>query len=208
MGGSKLNHLVRRATVTCAAVLLLTGCGGTPLSPTSGSVGSDSGFSGRSAPELAGRPPSGGGSSGSGSTGAVALLTAAEVTALLGGTPVLVASASIVGTSGGSVSCGRFSVAVPPGAFRGTGTVTLRMSDPLAMVVDLGITPGNLNDFRKPVALSYDTAGLAGDSLTIYWYNPSTRTWVDMAARPDARTGRTTVYLRHFSIYRAGKAGW
>ena len=112
------------------------------------------------------------------------------------------------GSRGASLQCGRFSLSVPAGAFSGTGTVTMTLTDNTLAVVDLEISPASLNQFGRPVRLTYNTSGLspAGGRYTIYWYNPATGTWVDLNAKTDRTTA--SVSLQHFSKYRAGKAGW
>jgi|SRR5688572_7685734 len=121
----------------------------------------------------------------------------------------LTSSLSINGVIGGSLSCGRFTLTIPPGAFTGTGTVSMKMADTTLAFVDLNITPATLNNFKTPVPLAFDASGLGlTDPITIYWYDSSRKRWVDLSARLDSKTGLPTVYLRHFSPYGAGKAGW
>ncbi len=135
------------------------------------------------------------------------------------GTPVLDAtsasraltsSVDIDGAVGGALRCGRFVLKVPPGAFDGKGTVTMKVPDSELAFVDLSISPSTLNQFKTGVALSYDPTGLnLTDALTIYWYNTGTQDWVDLHARTNlSPTGYPTVLLNHFSPYGGGKAGW
>ena len=201
MSGTRLNRWMRNGAVAATAIILLAGCGETPLGPASLELSGGSATA-PSASEQAAR-------FGTGTGGSVAVLTEAQVQALLGGAAQVTSATSVVGTNGGSVKCGRFTVTVPSGAFRGTAVVTVRLGGPAADVVDLAISPANLNNFRKDVSLSYDTAGLAStDGLTIFWYDPSTKNWVNLGATKDPKTGLPTVSLKHFSVYRAGKAGW
>ena len=117
-------------------------------------------------------------------------------------------SASMDGSWGGRLSTGRFTVTIPRGAYSGTATITMRMNSRAPQVVDLSITPGNLNNFKTPVTLTFNPTGLGiTEPVTIYYYDPVTKKWVDLGARPDSR-GLPAVYLSHFSIYGAGKAGW
>jgi hypothetical protein len=109
----------------------------------------------------------------------------------------------------------------------------MTMRDSNAMVVDLDIQPQRFNSFRLPVLLSVNTTGTNTDAetLSIYWFNPSDRSWVDMncekdlattrmcldmvaagdVTAPDLTAGNVTglsTHLSHFSRYSAGKAGW
>jgi len=120
------------------------------------------------------------------------------------------ASAEIDGSMGGVVRSGRWTVTVPPGAFSGVGTITVSVADRNALVCDLDIKPGSLNKFALPVALSLSTQGLPVDptTLTIYWYDPLTKTWVDVHGTGDSGKQTLTALLYHFSTYAAGKAGW
>lgn len=119
------------------------------------------------------------------------------------------ASLKVNGSVGGRLSCGRFTVVVPPNSFSGTGTVSMSLRDTTVAVVDLNITPATLNNFKSPVALSYDPSGLGlTDPVTIYFYDSNRRVWIDLLARVDSKTGLPTVQLKHFSPYGAGKAGW
>jgi hypothetical protein len=121
----------------------------------------------------------------------------------------LSSSAGINGLVGGSVTCGRFRVRLPAGAFSGVGTVTMTVADTGTAVVALSISPSNLNNFKIPAALSYDPTGLGlTDPVVIYWYDTQRKVWVSLATSVDLATGLPTVLLTHFSSYGAGKAGW
>lgn len=121
----------------------------------------------------------------------------------------LSASAGINGSIGGTVTCGRFRVRIPAGAFSGKGTVTMTVADTAVAVVSLSISPSNLNNFKIPAALSYNPTGLGlTDPVVIYWYDSQRRVWVSLATGVDVSTGLPTVLLTHFSQYGAGKAGW
>lgn len=203
MNGPRNLRWIARAMATGAAALALAGCGTTPTGPAaiapSGSaapsafvlsVASDGSFDYVAAPTgdaLLARGRSGGGTS--------APSRALSVTA------------QVDGTVGGNLSCGRFVVTVPPGAFDGMGTITMCMEDSALAVVDLTISPRRLNGFAAPVGLSYNPRGLALTSpVTIFWLD--SKTWVDLGAAPQPGTGLPTADLQHFSKYAAGKAGW
>lgn len=132
-------------------------------------------------------------------------------------------SAQINGLLGGRMKCGRFFLSVPPLSFVGSGTITMSTVDSTVMICDVEISPASLNGFREPLHLGMNTTGLSVgcDTLTMYWYNPDTKQWVDMGASknlnevedllddvlPSNATGIVTS-LHHFSRYGGGKAGW
>ncbi len=143
----------------------------------------------------------------------------------------LTASGTVEGRAGGWLQCGRFLLAIPAGAFDGTGTITMTMPDSTSMVVDLAIAPDSLNRFAVPVVLSLKTtdAQVLPDSLAIYWYDPGVSKWVDMPTEKSltsatdcltslnggtgsgplsANDSGVSASLTHFSKYSAGKAGW
>ena len=127
-------------------------------------------------------------------------------------------SAVIDGDVGGRLRCGRFLLAVPPGAFEGEGTISMSMPDSTIMVVDLEIDPAELNDFKQDVKLCMLTDGtrLSSDDLQIYWWNPKYSEWKAIQCDRDLTddtsiTGTTEgllSHLTHFSRYSGGKAGW
>src|SRR6185295_14224760 len=91
---------------------------------------------------------------------------------------------------GGWLQCGRFLLVVPDSSLDSTATITMTMRDSTAMVCDLDIQPARLNRFRKDVLLSVNTTGTSTDAelLSIYWYNPTGRSWVDMNCEKDLAT--------------------
>jgi hypothetical protein len=127
-------------------------------------------------------------------------------------------SAVMDGAKGGTLRCGRFLLSVPAGAFEGEGTVSMSMPDSTVMVVDLEISPGELNDFKEPVKLCLLTDGtdLEEEELQIYWWDPDREDWKALGCDKDlsddtAVTGTSEgllTHLSHFSRYSGGKAGW
>jgi len=135
----------------------------------------------------------------------------------------LAVSQEVDGSTGAKMRCGRFYLMIPPGTFDGRGTVTMSMEDSTVMVCDLNISPPELNQFHEPVklALSINGTDASTDTLSIYWYDPTVRGWVDMVCDKDLSNNPETAAapyptnmcgvmteLRHFSRYSAGKAGW
>jgi len=127
-------------------------------------------------------------------------------------------STDIDGAVGGRLQCGRFLLSVPPGAFEGKGTVSMSMADETVMIVDVEISPVELNTFDIPVKLCLLTDGtnLLEEDLQIYWWDPAKSVWTAMGCDRDlsddtAITGTTEgllTNLSHFSRYSGGKAGW
>lgn len=122
----------------------------------------------------------------------------------------ILTSASVDGAKGGTLRCGRFRLDIPAGAFAGTATIQMAQPDSTMMLCDLSISPSSLNHFSKPVTLTLDASGLtvSAASLSIYWYDPLTRLWIDLRAKTNPATGQVTQQLTHFSRYIGGKAGW
>ncbi len=127
------------------------------------------------------------------------------------------------GSLGAKMRCGRFYLMVPPGAFEGTGTITMSMPDSTVMVCDLDIFPRTLNAFNEPVhlALCVNDTDASTDTLSMYWHDPDHDKWVDMGCDKDLsqhpemvgapcplNPRGITTELRHFSKYSGGKAGW
>lgn len=64
-------------------------------------------------------------------------------------------------------------------------------------------------EFEKPVTLTIDVALSElrpWDEVTIYWWDPDEKAWVDLEA--DWNYPLVTVTLDHFSRYGTGRAGW
>ena len=195
-----------------ALALSISGCGGeSPLSPA---------------------PPSGNNNGGAASDGPQILMITEDQTVryvklaanLVDGTGAAATSraihvsAVIDGDVGGRLRCGRFLLAVPPGTFEGEGTISMSMPDSTLMVVDLEISPGELNDFKEDVQLCLLTDGtrLTEGDLEIYWWNAKVSTWEATGCNKDlsddamatATDQGILTHLTHFSRYSGGKAGW
>ena len=216
---------VLRSALVLALVFALGGCADSPMAP----------------PPPGGNANGGGGGSNNAPTGPEILVvypdgtigwttTPPDPAASPAGTLVplpadrkLVKWTEIDGEAGGRLQCGRFRLAVPAGAFPGKGTVSMSMPDSTVMVVDVEITPDSLNNFQVPISLALDTSGadVEADTVSIYWYDPENKTWVEMTCDKDlsddpevqdpilttATRGLLTT-LSHFSRYSGGKAGW
>jgi hypothetical protein len=107
--------------------------------------------------------------------------------------------------------CGRFSLKVPSGAFKGVGVITMTMPDSTLMVCDLAIAPVTLNGFRTPVELTADLSStnmVDASGCTNYWYDPKRLLWVSLISKSRCSGSLITTALDHFSTYGSGKAGW
>ena len=79
------------------------------------------------------------------------------------------------------------------------------------MIGDLSISPQSANKFKYPAQLTVDLSGLNLTDLspfTMYWYDPSTKLWVNISRQTTISGTNVTASLSHFSTYAAGKAGW
>lgn len=118
----------------------------------------------------------------------------------------------IDGAAGGVAQCGRFTVVVPPGAFRGSADVILRVPDGTRLACDLEISPPSANGFARPVQLQMDAVGtLASGGLVIGYWDPAVRRWTRVPGSAyDLRSLKLSAPLWHFSRYGGceGKAGW
>jgi len=123
----------------------------------------------------------------------------------------LKAGAYVDGDLGGRVSAGRYTLVVPPGAFKGTAFITLSMPDSTVMVCDLSIQPSTSNHFDVPVELNADLSAPGktdASDCTTYWYDPVRMDWVSMSSKSRCSGTLITTDLEHFSRYGSGKAGW
>ena len=121
----------------------------------------------------------------------------------------------VSGTTGGTVTAGRFTVDVPQGAFDGDGEISVEVPDSTMLRVSLHIT-GVPNDFDEPVALVVDWEDAIGElepdpsSLQMAWFDEVAGKWVIIPSEVDLRNKTITSYLEHFSDYGViqAKAGW
>jgi hypothetical protein len=145
----------------------------------------------------------------------------AEPQSLIGGlldtvVGLLVRTLNLIGSIGGTLTNGRWKVAIPAGAVEGNATVTLSVSSLTDPHCQLGIYPSTLNHFDKPVTLTINCSSVPTDQLStyvIYWLDPSTNLWVEVPGSTVNLSNKTvSAPLSHFSTYSAGpaggKAGW
>ena len=128
----------------------------------------------------------------------------------------VVASKTVVGLVGGTVSAGHFTVVVPPLAFVGVATVTAKVPFPDASQCELGISPEDKNQFLTPVMLVANMDGLLPPDLVarshVQWLNPATGKWQQVhGSTVDLANLTVSAPLQHFSQYRVsveGRASW
>jgi hypothetical protein len=105
---------------------------------------------------------------------------------------------------------------IPAGAVDGTAQVALGVANTTSESCQLEIYPIEKNSFRVPVTLTIDCQSVPSDQLKsylIWWYNPTTKTWVAVpGSKVDLVEKTVSAPLSHFSKYAAGptpgKAGW
>jgi hypothetical protein len=122
---------------------------------------------------------------------------------------------SITGSLGGVATKGRFTVEVPPGAFDGTGEISIEVPDPEELLVNLDIS--NVpNEFELPVKLVISFAGYEGSPeadpayFKIIWFNEEAGRWEMLPSVVDLEGQTVSAQLKHFSTYGVleAKAGW
>lgn len=127
---------------------------------------------------------------------------------------LLFSSAVINGAEGGTVSAGRFTVTIPPGAYRGNATVTVTVPTPKSTVCQLDIFPRSANTFAAPVILTADCKDQNKDSLpdlVIATFDESSLSWKKVpGSQSDVFNAKVTAPLFHFSLYEIidGRSGW
>jgi len=118
---------------------------------------------------------------------------------------------NLVGSLGGSLSNGRWRVDIPANAVSGNGTVTLGVASASSPACQLEISPVSLNHFSTPVTLTVDCSSVSSYTLSsyvIYWYNPNTKVWTEVAgSKVDLSRKTVSAPLQHFSQYAVGPAG-
>jgi hypothetical protein len=129
---------------------------------------------------------------------------------------LIVRTLNLVGSLGGSLSNGRWRVAVPAGAVDGSATVALGVANSLSSDCKLEIYPSDKNHFSAAATLTVDCQAISSDRLSnyaIYWFDPSTSQWVELSGSKVNLTNKTvSVSILHFSQYsvgpKGGRAGW
>lgn len=76
--------------------------------------------------------------------------------------------------------------------------------------VKVSLFPEGLQ-FERPVTLTMDLSqivGFEGPDLTMYWWDPAAKEWVNIGGHWDRDARTLSIELWHFSDYSCGRAGW
>jgi hypothetical protein len=129
---------------------------------------------------------------------------------------LIVRTLNLIGSIGGSLSNGRWRITIPAGAVDGNATVSLGVPNLTSPDCALEISPSDKNHFSTAATLTVDCSNVMSSQLAsyvIYWYNPSTKQWVELSGSKVNLTNKTvSVQIFHFSQYSVGptggRAGW
>ncbi len=129
---------------------------------------------------------------------------------------LIVRTLNLVGSVGGSLHNGHWTVTIPAGAVSGSATVSLGVKTLDSPQCALQISPADKNHFSVPVTLTVDCSNVSSSQLATYvvrWLDPATGQWVTVAGSKVDLTKKTvSAPLQHFSQYSVGpdggKAGW
>ncbi len=129
------------------------------------------------------------------------------------GLDLVVRTIDLVGSVGGSLTNGRWSVVMPAGAVDGNAVVGLAVESPSSPVCQLDILPADRNHFSVPAMLTVDCRAVPLArlwTLVIVWHDPATGAWVPVkGSKVDLVTRTVSAPLQHFSKYSVEtKAGW
>jgi len=104
-----------------------------------------------------------------------------------GGTPSS-RTVSLSATSEAVITVGRFTLWMRKNSLKTPATITMHVTDPEAMTVQIDVQPAAANDFRSPVLLTADMSDVASvdynTATMLYWdgaWEPAT----DVAAHPN-----------------------
>lgn len=111
---------------------------------------------------------------------------------------------------GGLVMIGRYSVLVPADALTRPTVITIIVREETGLVSCELLPHGLSFSNTKPVLLRMNVGGTelaARTSMTIYWFDDQTATWVDVGGLPDPTGSTVSANLTHFSRYAVGESG-
>ena len=151
------------AAVTIAALaVFLTGCSRSPVAPTADTTAAPGAGTAVMSPIPDNPPPSDGGTPGS-------------------HTVMLPASGE------GTLTVGRFTLWIRKNSLKMPATITMHVSDPEAMDVQIDVQPAAANDFRSPVVLTAnmsDVADVDYDTVTMMYWDGAWKQATDVATHP------------------------
>ena len=129
--------------------------------------------------------------------------------------PSLYGEADIDGDVGGTLTVGRFTLVIPPGAYEGSAKICIEVPDTSVLISDLHVLPEAKNDFKVPVTLKVKCDDLVRndqwDDLYILWHDTENGAWKPPAATTyNLSKGAVETRLDHFSEYGvvSGRSGW
>lgn len=100
-----------------------------------------------------------------------------------------------VGSAGGTLSCGPYTLTIPSGALSSTVHITMEQESCGQWPVRLG--PDG-TQFAQAVTLEFDASGEPDpDAMTVAWWNPSAQRWEDQPTQHDGST--VSAEITHFS---------
>ena len=156
-----------------------------------------------------------GGATGGGGSNYTGGLSGTFVTVPVQGTNgPLSGTANIDGGKGGTLTVGRFTITVPAGAYGGSATIGISVTDQSVLQCDLFITPASANHFQVPVVLTSSYAGASvadPQTLVEVWFDTSTGVWRQVpGSSVDTDNQLVVAPLAHFSSYGVtyGRGGW
>ncbi len=111
------------------------------------------------------------------------------------------ASSLVSAETGGKVSNGWVTLDFPAGALEADTEISISMSDPNVLVVDL--EPHGIQ-FKKPVAMTFDLNGTDAEDLAddacLLWFN-NEMGWWEKLETDSPQDSYCQTYLEHFSKY-------
>jgi len=111
------------------------------------------------------------------------------------------ASSLVSAEYGGKVSNGWVTLDFPAGALNEDTEISITMSEPGVLVVDL--EPHGIH-FNKPVAMTFDLSGTDAEGLgqeaRLLWYNDE-MDWWEVLDTDSNQSSQCETYLQHFSKY-------
>jgi cytoskeletal protein RodZ len=116
-------------------------------------------------------------------------------------------------TSEGTLTVGRWTLWIRKNSLTGDATITMHVSDPEAMDVQIDVQPASANNFQSPVVLTANTSDVAGFDYSTgtmqYWGNGDWQQATDVSSHPNQQNvvGRFTTLANTQVTNSTGKKG-
>jgi hypothetical protein len=126
----------------------------------------------------------------------------------------IVSTRIVAGAEGATLTAAGISLELPPGAFDGSAEIKVIIPDSTKLHCYLEISGSVPNHFDVPVLLTFDCRNVTDiDHQGVFWFNPATGRWVQIAGDIDRVRKTVTTPLSHFSEYKCepakqSKASW